>query len=141
APSTTSRAGAPIAESAGWDEIEFAAYGIPFPSIAMREDQLEEYAEALRLLFDRRRADFDGTHFRLVDAPNNPKPIQTRLPLWIGGAVENRTLRTSARFADGWNAPYLPPAERKRKSQVQDAWCAKVGRDPSAIVLTFNVRF
>ncbi|TME67163.1 MAG: LLM class flavin-dependent oxidoreductase, partial [Chloroflexi bacterium] len=104
-------------------------------------DQLEEYAEALRLLFDRRRADFDGTHFRLVDAPNNPKPIQTRLPLWIGGAGEKRTLRTAARFADGWNAPYLPPAEWKRKSQVLDAWCAKVGRDPSAIVRTINVGF
>ena len=73
---------------AGWDEIEFASYGIPFPSIGEREDQLEEYAEAIRLLFDRRRADFDGAHYKFVDAPNNPKPLQKRLPLWIGGAGE-----------------------------------------------------
>ena len=126
---------------AGWDEVEFAAYGIPFPSIGVREDQLEEYAEALRLLFDRNRADFSGTHYRLSDAPNNPKPLQARLPLWIGGSGERRTLRTAARFADGWNAPYLPAGEWKRKSSVLDEWCAKVGRDPARIVRTVNVGF
>ena len=45
---------------AGWDEVEFASYGLRFPPIREREDQLEEYAEVLRLLFDRRRADFTG---------------------------------------------------------------------------------
>jgi alkanesulfonate monooxygenase SsuD/methylene tetrahydromethanopterin reductase-like flavin-dependent oxidoreductase (luciferase family) len=117
------------------------AYGIPFPPIAEREDQLEEYAEALRLLFDRRRSDFTGTHYKFVDAPNNPKPLQKRLPIWIGGAGEKRTLRTAARFADGWNAPYLAPAEWKRKSEVLDAWCVKVGRDPASIARTINVGF
>ena len=126
---------------AGWDEVEFASYGIPFPSIGEREDQLEEYAEVLRLLFDRRRADFDGAHYTFVNAPNNPKPVQKRLPLWIGGAGEKRTLRTAARFADGWNAPYLPPAEWKRKSEVLDAWCVKVSRDPASIARTINVGF
>jgi F420-dependent oxidoreductase-like protein len=126
---------------AGWDEIEFAAYGIPFPPIKVREDQLEEYAEVLRLLFDRRRADFAGAHYRLVDAPNNPKPLQRRLPLWIGGAGEKRTLRTAARFADGWNAPYLSAEEWKRKSGVLDHWCETLGRDPGAIARTINVGF
>jgi alkanesulfonate monooxygenase SsuD/methylene tetrahydromethanopterin reductase-like flavin-dependent oxidoreductase (luciferase family) len=126
---------------AGWDEVEFASYGIPFPSIGEREDQLEEYAEVLRLLFDRPRADFSGAHYKFVNAPNNPKPLQKRLPLWIGGAGEKRTLRTAARFADGWNAPYLPPAEWQRKSEVLDAWCVKVGRDPKAIARTINVGF
>jgi F420-dependent oxidoreductase-like protein len=126
---------------AGWDEVEFAAYGIPFPSIKEREDQLEEYAEVLRLLFDRRRADFAGKHYRFVEAPNNPKPLQERLPIWIGGSGERRTLRTAARFADGWNAPYLSPAEWKRKSAVLDDWCARLGRDPRAIMRTVNVGF
>ncbi len=126
---------------AGWDEVEFASYGIPFPSIGERENQLEEYAEVLRLLFDRRRADFSGAHYTFVDAPNNPKPLQKRLPIWIGGAGEKRTLRTAARFADGWNAPYLSPAEWRRKSEVLDAWCAGVGRDPGTIVRTINIGF
>jgi len=126
---------------AGWDEIEFASYGISFPPIKVREDQLEEYAEVLRLLFDQKRASFSGRHFRLVDAPNNPKPVQQRLPLWIGGAGEKRTLRTAARFADGWNAPYLSPDEWKRKSTVLDEWCVRHDRDPAAIVRTINLGF
>ena len=126
---------------AGWDEVEFMAYGIPFPPIKVREDQLEEYAAVLRQLFDRRRADFSGAHYRLVDAPNNPKPLQAHLPLWIGGSGERRTLRTAALFADGWNAPYLAPAEWKRKSTVLDDWCVKVGRDPVSIARTINVGF
>ena len=126
---------------AGWDEVEFASYGLPFPSIGEREDQLEEYAEALRLLFDRPRADFNGAHYNFVDAPNNPKPLQKRLPIWIGGAGEKRTLRTAARFADGWNAPYLAPAEWKRKNDVLDRWCGEFGRDGRTIARTINVGF
>ena len=126
---------------AGWDEVEFLAYGIPFPPIKIREDQLEEYAQVLRLLFDERRATFRGAHFRLEDAPNNPKPLQKRLPLWVGGAGEKRTLRTAARFADGWNAPYLSPDEWKRKSAVLDAWCEVAGRDPAQIARTVNLGF
>jgi len=126
---------------AGWDDVEFAAYGIPFPPIGEREDQLEEYAEVLRLLFDRTRTDFRGAHYTFVDAPNNPKPLQKHLPIWIGGAGEKRTLRTAARFADGWNAPYLPAAEWKRKSEVLDEWCGKMGRDPKSIARTVNVGF
>jgi alkanesulfonate monooxygenase SsuD/methylene tetrahydromethanopterin reductase-like flavin-dependent oxidoreductase (luciferase family) len=128
---------------AGWHEIEARAFGIPFPSIGVREDMLEEYAQALRLLFDpaRRRVDFAGQHVRLEHAPNNPKPVQARLPIWIGGGGEKRTLRAAARHADGWNAPYFGPEEWKRKSDVLTAWCEKEGRDPAGIRRTANLGF
>ena len=126
---------------AGWHEPEYRAYGFPFPDIKTREDQLEEYAEALRRLFDEPSAEFSGKHHRLTNAPNNPRPVQARLPLWIGGAGERRTLRTAARFADGWNAPYLAPSEWKRKNEVLDRWCDEIGRDGSKIARTINVGF
>ena len=126
---------------AGWDEAEFVSYGIRFASIGEREDQLEEYAAVLRLLLGSDRSDFSGKHYRLVNAPNNPKPLQQRLPLWIGGSGEKRTLRTAARFADGWNAPYLAPADWTRKSRILDQWCEKVGRDPGEIARTINIGF
>jgi len=126
---------------AGWNEPEYRAFGYDFPDIKTREDQLEEYAEALRLLFDEPFADFTGTHYTLRHAPNNPRPLQRRLPLWVGGAGEKRTLRTAARFADGWNAPYLAPAEWKRKNDVLDHWCGEFGRDGRAISRTINVGF
>jgi alkanesulfonate monooxygenase SsuD/methylene tetrahydromethanopterin reductase-like flavin-dependent oxidoreductase (luciferase family) len=128
---------------AGWHEIEARAFGIPFPAIGVREDVLEEYAQILRLLFDPevKRADFAGRYFRLENAPNYPKPLQKRLPIWIGGGGERRTIRAAARFADGWNAPYLGPDAWRKKSEVLDVWCEKEGRDPKTIRRSANVGF
>jgi alkanesulfonate monooxygenase SsuD/methylene tetrahydromethanopterin reductase-like flavin-dependent oxidoreductase (luciferase family) len=97
----------------------------------------------LRLLFDPavERADFSGKYFQLVNAPNNPKPLQPRVRIWIGGGGEKRTLQSVARYADGWNAPYLDPGKWKAKSRVLDEWCEKIGRDPRTIIRTVNVGF
>jgi len=126
---------------AGWHEPEYRAYGIPFPSAAVREDQLAEYARVLRLLFDEDRADFRGEHYTLEHAPSFPKPVQAHLPIWIGGAGEKRTLRTAARYADAWNAPYLSPAGWRAKNAVLDRWCEAERRDPREVVRTVNVGF
>src|SRR5207245_4788393 len=105
------------------------------------EDMLEEYAQCLRLLFDPegRRANFQGKHFRLENAPNFPKPLQPRVPIWIGGKGEKRTLRAAAKYADGWNAPYIAPAEWIQKGRVLDRWCETEKRDPSTIARTVNL--
>jgi F420-dependent oxidoreductase-like protein len=126
---------------AGWHEIEAKAYGYAFDRIGVREDMLEEYAQILRMLFDpgQRRSNFTGTHFRIENAPNNPKPVQPRIPIWIGGRGERRTLRAAARYADGWNAPYVDPEEWTAKNRVLDQWCETEGRDPKTIARTINL--
>jgi alkanesulfonate monooxygenase SsuD/methylene tetrahydromethanopterin reductase-like flavin-dependent oxidoreductase (luciferase family) len=128
---------------AGWHGIEATAYGYPFPSIGPREDMLEEYAQIMRLLLDpeQRRADFEGKHFRVVNAPNNPKPLQPRIPIWIGGRGEKRTLRAAAKYADGWNGAYIGPEDWKQKGEVLDRWCETEGRDPKTIMRTVNLGF
>ena len=128
---------------AGWHDVEAKAFGFPFPSIGPRQDMLEEYAQIMRLLLDpeQRRANFEGKHFRVADAPNNPKPVQPRIPIWIGGRGEKRTLRTAAKYADGWNGAYIGPDEWKRLGQVLDQWCEKEGRDPKTIMRTVNLGF
>src|SRR5207253_518228 len=50
---------------AGWNEIEARAFGIPFPSIKERLDQLEETAKTLRALFDGERVTLAGRQLRL----------------------------------------------------------------------------
>ena len=72
---------------------------------------------------------------------SNPKPLQKRVRIWIGGQGEKRTLRAAARFTDGWNAPYLDPAAWTQKNAVLDDWCEKEKRDPSAIMRSVNVGF
>jgi alkanesulfonate monooxygenase SsuD/methylene tetrahydromethanopterin reductase-like flavin-dependent oxidoreductase (luciferase family) len=128
---------------AGWHEIEATAYGYAFPRIGPREDMLEEYAQILRGLLDpeQRRLTFAGQHFRLADAPNNPKPLQPRIPIWIGGRGDTPTLRAAARHADGWNGAYIGPDDWQHKSRVLDQWCEREGRDPATIMRSVNLGF
>jgi alkanesulfonate monooxygenase SsuD/methylene tetrahydromethanopterin reductase-like flavin-dependent oxidoreductase (luciferase family) len=104
---------------------------------------LEEYAQIMRLLLDpeQRRASFEGKHFRVANAPNNPKPLQPRIPIWIGGRGEKRTLRAAAKYADGWNGAYIGPEDWAHKGRVLDQWCETEGRDPKTIMRTVNLGF
>ena len=61
-----------------------------------------------------------------------PKPLQSPLPLIIGGGGEKRTLRTVARFATEWNC-WGPPEEIHHKISVLERHCEEVGRDPAEI--------
>jgi alkanesulfonate monooxygenase SsuD/methylene tetrahydromethanopterin reductase-like flavin-dependent oxidoreductase (luciferase family) len=125
----------------GWHEWEARAYGYDFPPIGARLALLEEACQIVRGLLTQPRTTFAGRHFRVENASCLPAPIQARLPIWIGGTGEKRTLQIAARHADGWNAAYVAPAEFTRLSRVLDDWCAKSGREPSEITRTVNLSF
>lgn len=130
-----------IGLGAGWHADEYRAYGIPFLPIGQRMDILEEGIQVVRKLTTEERANFAGKHFTLVDAACNPKPVQARPRIWVGGNGEKRTLRIAARHADGWNTPYTSPEEFSRLSEVLDSWCEREGRDPATIERTVNLSF
>ncbi|MCP5026285.1 MAG: LLM class flavin-dependent oxidoreductase [Actinomycetia bacterium] len=125
----------------GWHEQEATAYGYDFPPVGKRLDMLEEAAPLIRSLLDEERTTFDGTWFRTADASNRPRPVQGRLPLWIGGKGEKRTLPLAARYADGWNAAYVSAAEFGRLNGVLDEACERQGRDPGTIKRGINLQF
>jgi alkanesulfonate monooxygenase SsuD/methylene tetrahydromethanopterin reductase-like flavin-dependent oxidoreductase (luciferase family) len=124
---------------AGWNQAEFDAFGMPFRPIRDRLDHLEETALVLRRLFDGETVTLDGRQVRVRDAVCSPRPVQDRLRLWIGGGGEKRMLRIVARHADGWNVPFLSPADYAAKNAKLTAWCEKETRDPSAVVRTVNL--
>jgi len=126
---------------AGWNVQEYEAYGIPFDRIGQRMDRLEEGIHVLRALWEKPEANYSGKYFRLDDALCEPKPLQDRVPIWIGGVGERRTLQLVARYADGWNAPYLTVDDWQRLSGVLDEWCERVDRDPSEIQRDVNLSF
>lgn len=130
---------ADVGLGAGWSELEYRAYGIPFPRPGVRLDILEEAAACVRGLLHDDETDFAGEHFRLSGARCEPKPVQARLPVWIGGGGEKRTLRIAARYADGWNVPFIAPEEFARKRAVLHRHCEEVGRDPGEIRCAVNV--
>ncbi len=125
---------------AGWHEWEAQAFGYDFPSLGTRFDMLEEAAEIVTGMLRGGRTSFEGDHFCTDDVSNLPGPIG-RVPIWIGGIGETRTLPLAARWADGWNAAYISPAEFGRLNGVLDAACERIDRDPSEIERTINVQF
>jgi alkanesulfonate monooxygenase SsuD/methylene tetrahydromethanopterin reductase-like flavin-dependent oxidoreductase (luciferase family) len=124
---------------AGWAKVEYDAYGIPFPEIKVRMDQLEEGIQCLRGLLHDDVTTFEGQYFNLTGARNEPRPVQSKLPIWIGGGGEKRTLKIAAKYADGWNVPFIAPDAFAHKSEVLDQHCATVGRDPSEITRAVNL--
>jgi alkanesulfonate monooxygenase SsuD/methylene tetrahydromethanopterin reductase-like flavin-dependent oxidoreductase (luciferase family) len=61
-------------------------------------------------------------------------------PIWIGGAGRQRTLRIAAQHASVWNAPGGSPEEVADLSGVLDRHCAEIGRNPSEIRRSVQVR-
>jgi F420-dependent oxidoreductase-like protein len=117
---------------AGWQENEHDSYGIPLGTIGERMDRFEEAVEVIESLLRRPRTTFEGKYYQLTDAPNQPVPVQERLPILIGGGGEKRTLRIAARWADEWNT-WSTPDVLAGKIDVLEAHCAELGRDPSEI--------
>lgn len=117
---------------AGWQLNEHQAYGVKLTPPKERLDQLEEACIVLRSMFRQRRTSFSGSYYEFDDAPLEPRPIQTPIPLLIGGWGERRTLQIAARYGDQWN--YMgPPDLLEHKLEVLDEHCAREGRDPADI--------
>ena len=130
---------ADIGLGAGWSEIEYRAYGIPFPAVKVRLDQLEEAIQCVRGLLRDEMTTFKGEWFELHEARCDPKPVQPALPIWIGGQGEKRTLRIAAQWADGLNIPFVDPAMYAHKRSVLHRHCDDVGRDPAEIRTSVNL--
>jgi F420-dependent oxidoreductase-like protein len=126
---------------AGWHIWEANAYGYPFPDIGTRLDMLEEAAQIIRSMLTKERTSFSGIHYQVDDASCLPPPVQDRLPIWIGGVGEKRTLKIVADHADGWNAAYLSPEEFARVNEVLNEWCEEEQRDPRSLKRAANVMF
>lgn len=117
---------------AGWQENEHRAYGIEFSTVGGRLSRLEEACHVITSLFANRRTTFAGRYYQLTDAPLEPKPVQSPVPLLIGGGGEQRTLRIAARYANEWNV-WGSPEVLARKGQILDRYCEDLGRDPRTI--------
>ena len=105
----------------------------------VRLDQLEEGIQCLRGLLHDEVTTFEGRHFTLTEARNEPRPVQAKIPVWIGGGGEKRTLKIAAKYADGWNVPFIDPDAFARKNAILDEHCAAAGRDPREIKRAINV--
>ena len=84
----------------GWFEREHDAFGLDFGSgFGERLDRLDEACGLIRRLLDGQTVTHDGRFYTMRDAVCEPRPVQPRLPILIGGsgpdedAPDDRPLR------------------------------------------------
>jgi alkanesulfonate monooxygenase SsuD/methylene tetrahydromethanopterin reductase-like flavin-dependent oxidoreductase (luciferase family) len=106
-----------------------------------RMDRFEEGVEVVLSLLTKDETSFQGTYYQLTKARCEPKGPQQPPPLVIGGVGKRRTLRVVARYAQMWDALFIPPAEWPVLHQVLVGHCEEVGRDPSEITTAAHVKF
>lgn len=121
---------------AGWKEDEYRAYGYAYPPARERIIQLDEAVHVIEALWRDDPATFQGAHYRVEEAYNEPRGERPPT-LMIGGGGERHTLRVVAEHADWWNADYYPATSYARKLGILHERCREVGRDPSEIVPTY----
>jgi alkanesulfonate monooxygenase SsuD/methylene tetrahydromethanopterin reductase-like flavin-dependent oxidoreductase (luciferase family) len=117
---------------AGWQLNEHASYGLELGPLTERFDRFEEACAVLTGLLREKRTTFAGRYYDVTDAPNQPAPVQSKLPLLIGGGGEKRTLPIAAQWADEWNH-WTTPDVLHRKVEVLHHHCDAIGRDPAEI--------
>lgn len=127
---------------AGWNFLESDAYGMPLGTPKERSDRFEEGMEVIVSLLTRTTTNFSGEWYQLENAWCEPKPLQSHIPIVIGGKGKSRTLRTVARFADQWDMTFpAQPSEWQELDAALRGHCERVGRDQSEITRSIHLGF
>lgn len=91
------------------DAPEWRATG---QSSAGRGRRADEVLELLRRLWTEESVDFAGEFYTYAKAGISPRPVQSPLPMWVGGSSA-AAIRRTARFGTGWLAGIQTPAQVK----------------------------
>ena len=120
---------------AGWQEREHENYGFDLNQPADRFDRFEEGVHVIAsLLHSDETVNFNGKYFQLKEAIVLPRPTrQGGPPIIVGGNGDKRTLSVAAKYADEWNALFIPSEEFSRLNGILDAKLEESGREPSEV--------
>ncbi|WP_423462958.1 LLM class F420-dependent oxidoreductase [Promicromonospora sp. MS192] len=119
----------------GWYAAEHSAYGIPFPE--KRFGILEEQLAVVTGLWGTpvgEKFSFSGEHYQITDSPALPKPVQTRIPVLVGGGGPRRTPALAARYGDEYNQSFPEISGIGARIKVVEKALSDAGRDPGSIV-------
>jgi probable F420-dependent oxidoreductase len=103
---------------AGWFERDYDEYGYEFGTPGSRLNDLAAGLERIEARWEKL----------------NPAPTR-RIPVLIGGAGEQKTLRLVARHADIWHS-FVKPDAIAHKVSVIEQWAEKEGRDTADLVVS-----
>ena len=84
-------------------------------------------------MFGPGRATVDGRYAHVRGAINEPKGIQERIPIIVGGNGRERTAGYAIKYADELNYVFLEPEEIAARMVEVRARCEAEGRDPATL--------
>ncbi|QDX82165.1 LLM class F420-dependent oxidoreductase [Denitratisoma sp. DHT3] len=121
-----SRGRVEIGIGTGWQREEYEAAGIDFEK---RYRIMDEQVRVCRALWSEAPVSFQGETVQLERIHQWPRPVQPRLPIWLGIAPTPRNCQRMAELADGW-IPMLqaPKALATGLADIRAAFDAR-GRD------------
>ncbi|HAK63256.1 MAG: LLM class flavin-dependent oxidoreductase [Pseudomonadota bacterium] len=86
---------------------EWAATGRPTRRRGVRTD---ECLLLISRLWREESVSFEGEFFQYKDVSISPRPVQSDIPLWVGGSAEG-AIRRTALYGTGWQAGIETPAQ------------------------------
>jgi alkanesulfonate monooxygenase SsuD/methylene tetrahydromethanopterin reductase-like flavin-dependent oxidoreductase (luciferase family) len=123
---------------AGWLRPEHEAFGYPFPKTTERIEKLREAIDIINKMWTEEKPTYIGTHYKIVNAVNNPKPLQKPHPPIYIGAEHERMVKFAAEKADVWNFPSDINAytlkEYEDRVHTLQSHCDLIGRNPNSII-------
>ena len=95
-----------------------------------------EYIRAMKELWTRDEASFEGEFVKFPPIKSNPKPAQKPHPPVHIGAGGDRALRNTAMIGDGWAPVGMRPDDLKKELPKLRQLCDEANRDFSKIEIT-----
>jgi probable F420-dependent oxidoreductase len=116
---------------AGYEKMEYLAYGYPFPDANTRIEQLDEALEIIRRMWIEDAPSYEGKYYRIREAICSPKPIQKPHPPILVGGAGRKLLRVAAKHADIVNIDVRHPTVERIKDRLKilEEHCYEIGRD------------
>ena len=125
---------------AGWNEVEWKAYGFPWAETPQRMGMFREAVQIITKMWTEDYPEFHGKYYTIDKPINEPKGIQKPHPmLWIGGSGEQVTLKLVAQYGDACNV-MGDPETVAHKLRVLEGHCEAVGRDYGELVKSTQFR-
>ena len=118
----------------GWMAEEAAILGMPWDRRGQRSD---EQLAVFKTLFEDEAPSSDGEFYPFPTVGFEPKPVQTPLPIWVGGATP-AAFRRVAEYGHGFHAAFQALDELENGWRKVLAACEAAQRDPAGI--RFSVR-